>query len=1042
MKILYTAVVLLISSLGHAQVEPNGEEENDNCFHNVSTDPENPSNDDMPINFTNGEFKNSFNWIPIDPQSQLYMDYNCTNMFFGGTQISNMNNIMASNLSYYDYISDGPLPLNENGWELLMVNLGRYPDDVTPLNPNTFSAMPFVVIYNRYSGILRVFFQFGLDNTVGQGADAVEVMVSFTNSNKMTGLLRLSKGQDQGLDKMSSVTHVRSNAKAPAQGSQWASTDFQLAYDPCTCYYPSDLRIDFFQTAYSDIELLGRSITLANEPLINNQNLQTNPTEFLSNYDFDDINEDANGGGLVMHKSLEKMIEDYKNKLEKYNKDLVAVNEHNAKVKKNLALLEMGLSVIRVVANPPTGILTLTPEQLAEQTFDESFSEYLGLTQQEINEKYFNLQIQNAGGWFSVVEKYYKGIVKANSEGKKSLNQKALFSAITTVLGEKGKTFIDQNFVAKEVPKKPAIPTATFTEMSFKGRILDQKDLGGPNFYTPGTYGSAGTGSPAISQYTDYPVYNEILGTFALLKSPKLKIIETSTDFSTGVVQNTTTYNTGAYNLDIFRHKNWTTDYQILLDEPLSYTFNPILDIVDYDMSVSFEVIAIPQERSNTGGDPTPNDAIINVFYDPDNSVNILADNYDVATYFPMVTNSRGINYYIMELGNSVKTSNDFSSELSQTIVQHVTGHQSEDKQKLFMDTEFVPIDALNQFRASMGIHHQTVTHKNNFFWQYDIDNGDYEYTQDANGNYIFELNNPNIQLPDHLTLGYHGYEYDFQINMKVALTIEFETLNDRGVPNTVTQMLTFPIAEDDISRTAFGAISNFYYTSGNISQFEKDLIYGNKAMNVGNTYDYQFNGQPVDGCTLNGNTYTCGAWNDITILGDIEVTAPYTVNFRAGNEIQVLPEAIVPPEVVLEIVPVLDYSNPTPALAPGEVFNFCVGENGEAPPYQANRGEAKQGIFGSPGLHDLSEDLIRNWDFLVYPNPSNAETFIILDNIGLDQVEIECYDITMKKIDLNVTKAGVDRSVLDTGKLSSGVYVINVRTYSGVKSKRLIINK
>ena len=62
--------------------------------------------------------------------------------------------------------------------------------------------------------------------------------------------------------------------------------------------------------------------------------------------------------------------------------------------------------------------------------------------------------------------------------------------------------------------------------MHFTGTTSNSTTIDGPAFYSPGTYGSDGTGNPVLSSSFDYPIYNDVVGTFALLESPKINISE------------------------------------------------------------------------------------------------------------------------------------------------------------------------------------------------------------------------------------------------------------------------------------------------------------------------------------------------------------------------------------------------------------------------------------------------------------------------------------------------------------------------------------
>jgi hypothetical protein len=1033
MKILILLLAAMYTYTSYAQEDEAQEEDEFGCVHDVSTNYKAPTNDALP-SVIGTQYLNGFDWLPLDGNGML-LGYDLVNMSFQNNPIYAMNSIMSSNLSYYNYIEDGALLLNENGWELLLVNVGYYPDNVTENGNNSNYAVPYIVIYNRYSGVLRVFFNYGSDNVVGEGADAVEIMVSFEEDTKMTGLLRLNEGSDQTLDQHTDVQFVRSHAKAPAQGKNWASTDFQLAYDPCTCFFPSKLKIDFFQTKSSTISLFGRAITLSDEPLINNTNLQTNPNDFLSGYEFDGANQPV-GGGLVMHKSLEKMIETYIVKLEEYNEKLIAVGEHNEKVKKNISILKLGLAVIRISINWPVGLIALTAEQIAEKAAEKSAAETLGLTQFEIEKYYLGLAIQNgvdADGWFKVADKFFKGIVKSNNAGKKIINQENLFKAIGAIFGEKGKTFVEQNFVAKKVPPKPAIPTATFTEMTYQGFILDDKKIGGPDFFTPGTYGSNGTGSPTFLEAAEYPIYNEILGPFALLKKPKIKIVENNINYSFAQSVDQQVYNLGSsFDINIYDEKKWTTEYQITLDEELEFAMNPALDITDYEISASFEIVATPKEVP--GSNPTPSDVIINAFSMPFSNVNFLSENYDLENFFPIASNGRPFNYYNTEILDPF----DYDNELNLPFTEHVADNSEEILRTVLLQTEHIPLDAFTPFTASVGIHHQTAAGR--YHWIQESELEDYGHSFDANGQIIWDLNDPNLK-PTDLNPGQHGYKYDFEVTLKLLVTMNFGTLNSEGEPNSVTELLTYPIDASQITNTSVGAINNIYYSSSNVLQYEKNLFFGNTPVNLGLGYDYKFYGQPVEGCTLNGTTYTCQAWEDVTIVGDIIIANGYDVNFYGGNEVSVIGGSTVPHTANLEIKAVLDYSIPSPKATYDEVNTFCNNLDPHSPGYLANSAEGKFGEDVDDEVDPALDEFNTEWDFNLFPNPTHSSTTVQLFDAADGKVSVECFDVTMKRINLVESEEGSDRIKLSTENLSPGIYLIKVSTNRGFKTKRLIVH-
>jgi hypothetical protein len=249
-KISILALFIFFLVIGYSQ---------SNCDNKVSTDWLMPENNALPkdlININGDErFLNRTNWFPKTPGG-AFEDYNLSNMFWSTNQLLEMDNIWSSTLSYYDYISNSAEPLPMNGWELLLINLGRYPNDIDDNTSNeTFQAIPYIVLYNRYSGTIRIFLNFGLDNLVGNGPDAVEVILSIPDNSNKNGLLRLYDNYDVSLDENTKITKITSIAKATNAQRQWMSCDFQIAYDPCICYFPSKLKFEFNQISEESVYL-------------------------------------------------------------------------------------------------------------------------------------------------------------------------------------------------------------------------------------------------------------------------------------------------------------------------------------------------------------------------------------------------------------------------------------------------------------------------------------------------------------------------------------------------------------------------------------------------------------------------------------------------------------------------------------------------------------------------------------------------------------------------------------------------------------------
>jgi len=180
MKKLIITTLLLQTILSFGQTD---------CKNNVSTDYLNSSNNNLPNGVFNGvniapNYLNGFNWVPRNGTTLI--QYSPSNIVFDNSPIV-MKNIMSPSIPEYAYLYGQGVkePLIIDGWELLLVNLGYYPDNVTiiPAAADDNIAFPYIVLYNRYSGIIRVYTNFGTDSDAGQGGNAMTITVGFESDN-------------------------------------------------------------------------------------------------------------------------------------------------------------------------------------------------------------------------------------------------------------------------------------------------------------------------------------------------------------------------------------------------------------------------------------------------------------------------------------------------------------------------------------------------------------------------------------------------------------------------------------------------------------------------------------------------------------------------------------------------------------------------------------------------------------------------------------------------------------------------------------------
>lgn len=949
------------------------------CDNNVSTDPLSPANSSLPINPNNygNKFLNQFDWNERTIDGTL-ATYQLQNMQFN----QNMQNVMSNQaIQYYNYIAKGEQLLPKHGWELLLLNLGKYPNlDDFPI-AGEFTDIPYIVLYNRYSGIIRVFANYGngfLPN--GINFDAVRVELRFDDNN-VNGLLRLNQGLDQALDQKSNVTKVSGIAKHPNSPGRWFSTDFQVAYDPCICYHPSRIRLNFHFAKGEDIVLQGREIEIESNII---DGYEVFGKDFLTNFDASEI-DNPEKGSIIMYDAMDFLVEDYIKKTQNYKDSLDLVNEHNKEVNFNLAVVKLFNTVVLKGGSKLISAYIFDP--IYENLVDEMTS---------------------------------KSIFKKDSVRLDKL-EKFTLNAFNSGVGNLN-TFVSKNFKKMDNPTKPVMPSATFSEMIIKGSISDTIPIEGPNFYTPGTYGSEGTPLLNLDNYFEYPIYNDALGTFALLETPKIEISKTIGDNTINVLtqEEDNFSNTNVVFLRSQRYQSWTKNYQIKLVTDLKYALNSVLDIESHSVQAAFSIKAIPKKIDNI------NHTIFNCFQDPLYNINFVSSNTNidettaiVARANPYLYNKTNPNYDRVYFGYG-------GGSIAEPTIN---------KEFIEYKTPFLDINNFFPLVSSIGLRNEAISYREQTVNIDDLD--DSQYTVLGNDFKFTDPNDPMYLKPYTSNYSTDGYEFDLVVELKLIVDIEFKTKREDGTPNSVTQILTYKIdsitwlTEEIIEQYPFGIIAGEF----------TDLTIMPENLTFLNT---NFNGSSIQGCKLIGNTYTCQAWNDITINGVLTTSNGYTVDIFAGNNIEELPESDVSPEIVLDIKQILDFSHPMPEATSTYVSNFCKGLNPNAPAYQAKSASGKYGYSASTQDSILEQENIlehKPFDFTLYPNPANAQTRIALQNSTFNEVSASVYDVMGKKINVEITQIGENSLSLNVSHLEKGVYFVKVKSNFEEKTKQLVVN-
>ncbi len=982
------------------------------CDNEVSTNPLAPTNLALPdstgaVNNPDERYLNGLDWINGNIPGTT--GYSLTNMYynFPSQPLVQMSNIQNSNIatdySYLNTALGAELMTNSVGWELLLVNLGRYPDNTTPNPDFSLNVVPYLVFYNRYSGIVRVFVQYGANEPPTNTVAGVKINLYYNinqNANNLSGIFRLGEGNDKALDQPTDILRLAAIAPRNGQNNFWMSADFQTTYDPCVCTYPTNLKLDFEFYSTAELKLYGRGITI-NEDLVANSSSVLN-NEFLSNLDY---TANTSGDGFIMYKAMENLIDDYIARMEQYEDSLDLVGEINKKVKQNLLIIKATKVVIQVGMALAVGSPQVSALQLGASEF------------------------------------FFGDTTKASKEKVKKLLEKA-----EKIIGEELKMYINKNFVTQDKPQKPVSPTASFTEMNFVGNLSSSTSINGPFFNTPGSFknNSLTNDLPAGGLPTGYPVFNQPLGTFALLTTPKVILSETIEDEFVNqenfweLNQNQVSqFNISApydqwvpaIHINSGVYQNWTRSYQLKLLNDLKYTFNTSLDIKGEPVvQAAFVLTAKPTRVDNetiSGGGSRQNS-----FIDPTYTTNVESMNTDVDEY-SIVFGQTGHEF---EEGNNDYLKLNPKSNFS--LPNYFLHTSLLKKDKLEFSTPYLPINSFYPSVFAVGLKNERIKLRTHIINPESIGNPEVFIENGVLQGIFPDLSTMEFSKEPAIDPSKYGFKLSaFDIELKISVTMEFNTLRPDGTNNQVTQIYTYKVP-NDASHIAWDMTNPLYPnlegSNGDITQYPENLSF---------TEDVDFNGSPVDGCKYSNNHYTCRAWNSIIIDANLKSTNGKTADFIAGQIIEVYPEAIVLPEVDLYIQTVLDYSHPLPPSDPAYVSSFCSKSLGaNEPAYQANI-PSKNMLSYLADEEASREDNVGPSNPLsvaLFPNPAKNTTTVQLSRL-IGNAQLRVQDMMGRDVQIEIIQNGLSFE-LDISQLKQGMYFVNVSTVEGTITKNLIV--
>jgi hypothetical protein len=587
------------------------------CVNGISTNPNNPINDqfipmaeawyNLPPNdpayapYTDNPWLNQFNWYWPNSIKIYKHQVNWDHGWNENPAIADMMNPYDPGMPEgFEYLRPtGVATQNldyrwEDGWELLYMNLGYYPDlnhtndpapgsyYANPEPPNGDplhfdprpSRAPYFVIYNRYRGLMRVV------ANVWYEAEAtfndIDVVLRFTDDselyNKLTGLLRNASAYDKALSEPTDIREIHAPRFHAPDLTQWLVADFQVGYDPCSCMSTGELILDFNAFSTMDVEIIGRSISV-DVPITE---LDYRTKDFLN---LSAINTENYEPGTEIYKSMDALAASYQARQMQYLNDL---NNYNQLAPFRMALEVVGLSAVgQFIASGLTDI-ELTEDLYTWINLDPiepySFTPILG-AQPPTPLIDFGTPMEQ------VLD---TTIVKAFSDKAKK--------EIGKVFGNLSTEIFKAAVPGK--PKAPTVPVATMEESVYKGEIEVFAPLSTSPLILPGSLPQAWEPNTSLSP-NRLPVYNEVLGQVALLKTPDL-FFHFESETSPLVLD----YGFDPETDDCFTTERYdaNTVLNLRFDSEIEFALNPALDW-DLERTQTFILIEIEIEQTLPGPD-------------------------------------------------------------------------------------------------------------------------------------------------------------------------------------------------------------------------------------------------------------------------------------------------------------------------------------------------------------------------------------------------------------------------------------------------------
>jgi hypothetical protein len=780
----------------------------------------------------------------------------------------------------------------------------------------------------------------------------------------VSGLLRTVNPIDNPLNHETTALAVTNVVDFENNDNLWFYTDFSVGYDPCSCMLNGALEVVYDLVNEENIKMVSNTLGVEFD-LVDANGAMTTDLNFLASTQYDGATGFGQAGSQLYAK-MQDLTSKYRLDLRKVQEKNVLIEANNAEIEKKLAIIDAIGVVLKIgTALIPGGAAAEEVIQAAEEAASAE------VASQVITATAAGISVQNFMARISGLPQSHPDVVdEVDEEGGIHIDTKKLFEKGSEYLGM-GLDYYAESLkkgIQEEIPK-PKSPIASMQTTTYAGSITEWDTYGAIKLWNPGSY-PVGTGGAQLSQ-SIFPIYNELLGLFAILKDPSLVRNEEHYTQYVSIDENVIISNGQTPMANIFtvdlntKHK---ASLSLADANGLVYCFNPAAGI-DFT-NPEFEIKAA---------------LVVNGSYSNEVSQTIGG--------FPLIISTNPTDTYS---ANNLLLSPSFAN--------------GEIKSGKFQfESPFMPLANFTSMVESYELNLRST------------------WTLGTGLNTNFPL--ATLEQIQQVVTSSFFPDYDLQLNYQIKVLVRMPFVQPgfgNNQDNLTTQVFTYNVPIDAITNVS-SPMSSFSLTNnpnGNGPSITENLSFGLKMWDSSDNLQYGSMGQTI-------KPY---AWNNIYITGNQSTNSTISnVVMTAQNEIIVSGDAIIFEDITLTTDAFVAFTSiPTNPINNSFLEVYCQGGQND---YHANvprNAVVSSNNFANVNYQKKIQEKVQ---FSIYPNPTTETLNLSLLNFsGQVQFEIynaigNKLQSFSKTVDNGIRMNYVTYSAAD---LPNGTYTIVARMADG----------